>query len=144
MQKLFQQVLEGQPIPEALRHRIRWPDGSLHWLEISGRTQTDANGHTQVFGVIRDITEQQQQQQALRESQERLNLALESANLGIWDWHIPSGTLYGSGVRPACTACPPNLSMASSASSSAGCQSRINNRCARPIEMPMARNANTR
>ncbi len=96
VQKLFQQVLEGQPIPEALRHRIRWPDGSLHWLEISGRPQTDANGHTQVFGVIRDITEQQQQQQALRESQERLNLALESANLGIWDWHIPSGTLYGS------------------------------------------------
>ena len=30
VQKLFQQVLEGQPIPEALRHRIRWPDGSLH------------------------------------------------------------------------------------------------------------------
>lgn len=96
VQKLFQQVLEGQPIPEALRHRIRWPDGSLHWLEISGRPQTDANGHTQVFGVIRDITEQQQQQQALRESQERLNLALESANIGTWDWHIPSGTLYGS------------------------------------------------
>ena len=96
VQKLFQQVLEGQPIPEALRHRIRWPDGSLHWLEISGRPRTDANGHTQVFGVIRDITEQQRQQQALRESQERLNLALESANLGTWDWHIPSGTLYGS------------------------------------------------
>lgn len=94
---LFQQVLNGHPMAEPLRHRIHWPDGSLHWLEISGRPQTDANGCTQVVGVVRDITEQQQQQQALRDSQERLNLALESANLGTWDWHIPSDTLYSSG-----------------------------------------------
>lgn len=94
---LFQQVLNGHPMAEPLRHRIHWPDGSLHWLEISGRPQTDANGCTQVVGVVRDITEQQQQQQALHDSQERLNLALESANLGTWDWHIPSDTLYSSG-----------------------------------------------
>ncbi|XQE68600.1 PAS domain S-box protein [Pseudomonas sp. P3C3] len=94
---LFQQVLNGNPMAEPLRHRIHWPDGSLHWVEISGRPQTDANGCTQVVGVVRDITEQQQQQQALHDSQERLNLALESANLGTWDWHIPSDTLYSSG-----------------------------------------------
>ncbi|WP_137972525.1 bifunctional diguanylate cyclase/phosphodiesterase [Pseudomonas sp. F(2018)] len=96
VQRLFQQVLDGKPIPDALRHRIRWPDGSLHWLEISGRPQLDANGRKRVFGVIREITEQQEQEQALRDSQERLTLALESANLGTWDWHIPSDMLYGS------------------------------------------------
>ncbi|SIQ28892.1 bifunctional diguanylate cyclase/phosphodiesterase [Aquipseudomonas alcaligenes] len=94
---LFQQVLNGHPMAAPLRHRIHWPDGSLHWLEISGRPQIDANGCKQVIGVVRDITEQQQQQQALHDSQERLNLALESANLGTWDWHIPSDTLYSSG-----------------------------------------------
>jgi diguanylate cyclase (GGDEF)-like protein/PAS domain S-box-containing protein len=96
VQQLFRQVLEGKPIPDALRHRIRWPDGSLHWLEISGRPQVDAKGQKRVLGVIRDITEQQEQELALRDSQERLDLALESANLGTWDWHIPSGTLYAS------------------------------------------------
>ncbi|WP_220813318.1 sensor domain-containing protein [Pseudomonas paralcaligenes] len=96
VQRLFQRVLEGKPIPEAMRHRIRWPDGSLRWLEISGRPQLDEHGHPQVFGVIRDITQQQEQEQALRDSQERLTLALESANLGTWDWHIPSNMLYGS------------------------------------------------
>ncbi|WP_371261934.1 EAL domain-containing protein [Pseudomonas sp. ML96] len=96
VQRLFQQVLDGKTIPDAMRHRIRWPDGSLHWLEISGRPQLDANGRKQVFGVIREITEQQEQEQALRDSQERLTLALDSANLGTWDWHIPSGMLYGS------------------------------------------------
>jgi len=31
---------------------------------------------------------------ALKQSQERLDLALDSAQMGIWDWHIPSGMLY--------------------------------------------------
>ncbi|MDG1581815.1 bifunctional diguanylate cyclase/phosphodiesterase [Pseudomonas sp. GOM6] len=92
----FQKVLSGIPNPEPLQHRIRWPDGSLHWLEISGRPRTDQDGRTLVFGVIRDITAQRDQEQALRDSQERLTLALDSANLGTWDWHIPSGMLYGS------------------------------------------------
>ena len=96
VRQLFQQVLNGETVAEAMRHRIRWPDGSLRWLEISGYPQLDANGRKQIFGVIRDITHQQEQEQALRDSQERLTLALESANLGTWDWHIPSGLLYGS------------------------------------------------
>ncbi len=96
VKRLFQQVLEDKPVAEAMRHRIRWPDGSLHWLEISGRPQLDEQGRPQVFGVIRDITQQCEQEQALRDSQERLTLALESANLGTWDWHIPSNMLYGS------------------------------------------------
>ncbi|MEO4048227.1 EAL domain-containing protein [Pseudomonas sp. CAU 1711] len=96
VRQLFQDVLDGIPRTEALRHRIRWPDGSLRWLEISGRPQVDAQGHRRVFGVIRDITQQQEQEIALRDSQERLSLALESADLGTWDWHIPSGTLHGS------------------------------------------------
>lgn len=107
VQRLFQQVLEGKPIAEAMRHRIRWPDGSLRWLEISGRPQPDEHGHPQVFGVIRDITQQQEQEQALRDSQERLTLALESANLGTWDWHIPSNMLYGSERAASLHGLPP-------------------------------------
>lgn len=70
---LFQQVLSGIPNPEPLRHRIRWPDGSLHWLEISGRPQVDSDGHKRVFGVIRDITEQQQRASALHQSERRFS-----------------------------------------------------------------------
>ncbi|MDH0894147.1 MULTISPECIES: bifunctional diguanylate cyclase/phosphodiesterase [unclassified Pseudomonas] len=107
VQRLFQQVLEGKPIAEAMRHRIRWPDGSLRWLEISGRPQPDEHGRPQVFGVIRDITQQCEQEQALRDSQERLTLALESANLGTWDWHIPSNMLYGSERAASLHGLPP-------------------------------------
>ncbi|MBC9250078.1 sensory box protein [Pseudomonas alcaligenes] len=70
---LFQDVLAGRPNPTALRHRIRWPDGSLHWLEISGRPQIDSDGRTRVFGVIRDITAQQMRAKALSESERRFS-----------------------------------------------------------------------
>ncbi|BAP79105.1 sensory box protein [Pseudomonas sp. MT-1] len=48
------------------------------------------------MGVIRDITDRHIQAQALEDSQERLELALASAELGNWEWHIPSDRLYAS------------------------------------------------
>jgi PAS domain S-box-containing protein len=39
-------------------------------------------------GVVIDITEQKRGEDALRESEQRLNLTIESANLGIWDLNI--------------------------------------------------------
>ncbi|OEC33199.1 sensory box protein [Pseudomonas sp. 21C1] len=67
----FQAVLRGEPTPIPLQHRIRWPDGSLHWLEISGSLQTMQDGKAQMFGVIRDITAQQERAQALQNSEQR-------------------------------------------------------------------------
>ncbi|WP_296269775.1 bifunctional diguanylate cyclase/phosphodiesterase [Pseudomonas sp. UBA6323] len=67
----FEAILKGEQIPNALRHRIRWPDGSLHWLEITGSLQREADGRPRMFGVIRDITAQQERAEALRASEER-------------------------------------------------------------------------
>lgn len=69
--RLFQQVLDGTPSTRAFRHRIRWPDASLHWLEISGSLQLDADGKPRVMGVIRDISAQQEREQALSNSEQR-------------------------------------------------------------------------
>ncbi|MGE8409801.1 MAG: EAL domain-containing protein [Pseudomonas sp.] len=92
----FHGVIAGHPLEQAMRHRIRWPDGSLHWLEINGSLTKDKDGRPQMIGVIREITRQREREAALKDSQERLDLALDSAQLGTWDWHIPSGMLYGS------------------------------------------------
>ncbi|MHB9798419.1 sensor domain-containing protein [Pseudomonas sp. MT3] len=62
--------------------------------------QIELQGHICLVLTIRDVTRLRAQEQALRDSQERLDLALDSAQLGIWDWHIPSGMLYGS-IRAA-------------------------------------------
>ena len=71
--QLFKRVLAGNPSPDAFRHRIRWPDGSLHWLEISGSLQRDADGKQRMMGVIRDITDQQAREQALSQSERRFS-----------------------------------------------------------------------
>lgn len=67
----FDAILKGEQIGNALRHRIRWPDGSLHWLEITGSLQHEADGRPRMFGVIRDISAQQERAEALRASEER-------------------------------------------------------------------------
>jgi len=67
----FHAILKGEQITNALRHRIRWPDGSLHWLEITGSLQYEADGRPRMFGVIRDISAQQERAEALRASEER-------------------------------------------------------------------------
>lgn len=44
-----------------------------------------------VWGTQQDITDKKLAEKALKESQERLDLVITGANLGTWDWDIPSG-----------------------------------------------------
>ena len=71
--RLFRQVLAGTPSNRPFRHRIRWPDGSLHWLEVSGSLQRDQDGKARVFGVIRDFTHQRLHEEALASSEQRFS-----------------------------------------------------------------------
>ena len=71
--QLFKDAINGVPTNRAFRHRIRWPDDSLHWVEISGSLQADENGKQSIVGVIRDVTEQQEREHALRASQQRFS-----------------------------------------------------------------------
>jgi len=89
-------VLTGDRSRFSVRHRVRWPDSSVHWLEIDGQLQESGAGCSTLVGIVRDITTQHTQALAFEDSQERLELALASAELGNWEWHIPSDRLYAS------------------------------------------------
>ncbi len=65
-------------------------DGSLFDAEVSINALT-LNGDAYFLGIVRDITERKQVEMALRESEQRLGLALEGGALGLWDWDLKTG-----------------------------------------------------
>jgi PAS domain S-box-containing protein len=49
-----------------MQYRVRWPDGSLHWLESQGKCQRNAEGKlVRIIGVMADITQRKQSEAAL-------------------------------------------------------------------------------
>jgi len=72
-------------------------DGGIVWVYINVSVVTDEIGtpiHCRSY--IRDITRRKQAQDSLRESEERLQLALEAGGMGIWDWDKRHDTLQWS------------------------------------------------
>ena len=78
-------------------------------LELTGRRRDDTSFPCEislspfesedgplVIATIRDVSERRQAEAALRTSEERLRLALAAAQMGTWDWDIPSDTLSWS------------------------------------------------
>ena len=51
-----------------------------------------------VIGVARDITESMDSEVALKQSEERLNLALQATELGLWDWNVVTNEVYLSPI----------------------------------------------
>ena len=77
--------------------RIVWTDGSVHHITLKGDVLRDASGRSrQVSGVCFDISERKATERALRDSEHRLRLALESAKMGVWDWNLEGATVSRS------------------------------------------------
>ena len=67
-------------------------DGSLIDVAITFSPILDVNGIVVGASAIsRDITTEKKARQALRESEQRLELALSGGDLGLWDSHLPTG-----------------------------------------------------
>jgi PAS domain S-box-containing protein len=56
--------------------------------------RTEQRGRWFFTGFVRDITERKRQEQTMRESQARLDLALQSARMGVWQWDIAEDRRY--------------------------------------------------
>ena len=76
-------------------------DGSIIIVSFNGKIVRDEKGQFQkTHCILTDITQRKQAEVALGQSEERLELALKGADLGLWDWNIQTGELI---VNQRCT-----------------------------------------
>ena len=91
----FERVEKGRSF--SLEYRIITSDGDTKWLFERGRGIQDENGEVLFLdGALFDISNRKHAEQALAKSSERLSMALDAANDGLWDWNIEKGEVYFS------------------------------------------------
>ncbi|MEH1853280.1 MAG: response regulator [Nostoc sp.] len=78
-----------------IEFRVVYPNGKIRWALSQGKVFYDQHGQPiQMAGIDLDITERKQAEQALRDSEERLQMALEGSGGGLWDWNIVTNKDY--------------------------------------------------
>ncbi|OUC11754.1 MAG: hypothetical protein B0A82_26560 [Alkalinema sp. CACIAM 70d] len=92
-QALAHSLTTGEPYN--IEYRINRQDGELRWVAVRGKViQPEDNESSRIIGIAVDITERKQAEEAIRLSQEQLQLALEGSGDGLWDWDVAAGNAY--------------------------------------------------
>lgn len=79
-------------------YRMRHKDGSWRWLRSQDVVfaRDEQNRVTKVLGTAQDISDRKQVEATLRESEERLRLAFQAAQMGNWDWDLITNKIIWS------------------------------------------------
>jgi signal transduction histidine kinase len=69
-------------------------DGTIFPVDQSSVLYTDKYGSTKTVMILRDITERKKAENSLNEAREKLNLALDYGNIGIWEFNFKTGEIF--------------------------------------------------
>jgi PAS domain S-box-containing protein len=76
----------------SIEFRLVFPDARVEWMHAIGRVIADDTGNpVRVTGVGLYITRYKLLEEELRENEERLQLAIEGGDVGIWEYGITPG-----------------------------------------------------
>ena len=64
------------------QYRVRWPDGTWHWVSLYGRV-VNQGGDQRLVGVLQNITDRKQAELSLRTSEARFRAVFEQAAVGM-------------------------------------------------------------
>jgi two-component system cell cycle sensor histidine kinase/response regulator CckA len=78
-------ILAGEEIPDVVEYKIKARDGREICVLVNSRIKFDNEGKAKsAVGIIHDITERKQAEEALRESEEKYRELVENINDGIY------------------------------------------------------------
>jgi two-component system cell cycle sensor histidine kinase/response regulator CckA len=100
----WQRVVAGETT--RLRWRVRDRDGNWRWLETAA-TLVRWQGLRHVLTVCRDVTEQMQAEDVLRESERRLKEAERLTHVGFWENDLESDRIIWSDETVRIVGLPP-------------------------------------
>ncbi len=87
--KTDREVMENDIPRLNIEMQINHPEGGNLWVSTNKAPFHDAQGNVVgIVGISLDITERKNAENALKESEKRLNLVLEGSNDGFWDWNM--------------------------------------------------------
>ena len=95
VRKHLEKVRKNRPVSFECRNRT--VSGKKFWSHHSF-SLIHVDGKPRLLLVIRDIDISRKSEIALRQSEERLNLALHATRLGLWDWNLVTNEVYYSPV----------------------------------------------
>jgi two-component system cell cycle sensor histidine kinase/response regulator CckA len=87
VRRCFEDLVSGGR-PAAATFRLRHCEGHFLWLESEGQLWHAPSQRSFVVASSRDVTPRRQVEEALRRSQQRLDLALAAGRIGIWEWEL--------------------------------------------------------
>jgi PAS domain S-box-containing protein len=83
--------------PFVMQYRLRRRDGEYRWVSDDGIPRYDTLGQFAGYiGSCVDITELRKKEEALREFEERVTLAAQAANLGVWEMDTTTNEIWMS------------------------------------------------
>lgn len=85
----FQDVLDNGFANSRFSCQLIDPEGRALWIEISGRGRVENDHLIEIWSVFRDVTEQKQQEMALRRSELRYRNFIAKSHEGIFSLTLP-------------------------------------------------------